>query len=93
MTLPTVMVSAAITHSTIGPLRADGAEVDQENPQETGKSGELDAYRHEGGDRSWRALIGVGRPHVERDRGDLEAEADEQHADAHQQERIRGHVG
>ena len=84
-TLPTVIVSAAITHSTRDQSRADRAEVEQENAQETGEGGELHPDRHERGDRRRRAFVGVGRPHMKRDRGDLEAEADQQHADAEQQ--------
>ena len=46
--------------------------------------------RHERGHRGRRALVDVGRPHVERRRGDLEAEAGEDHRHAGDEERVVG---
>ena len=88
--LPIVIVIAAIT--TIGlaqPSVPNGmhvaAERDAEHADHRGDRGRLDRRRHERGDRRRRALVRIGRPHVERDRGDLEAERDDE------QERARDH--
>ena len=72
------------------PVRAERPQVDHEDAQEAGKRRDLHAHRHESRDRRRRALVGVGRPHMEGHGGDLEAEADQQQADAGQQQRIVG---
>ena len=78
----------AITHSTVVHCGADRAQVDHEDAHEAGERRGFHPHRHERGHRRRRALVDVGRPHVERHGGHLEAEADQQQADAEQQERI-----
>ncbi len=56
---------------------------------EYGDTGDLGRSGEEGGDRRRRAFVDVGRPHVERHRRNLEAEAGEQeHQPEHQPEAL-----
>ena len=64
------------------------AEGQVEDPDEAGEGGRLHARGHERGDRRGRAVVDVGAPRVERHRRHLEAEADEQHGEADQQQRV-----
>ena len=87
--LPTVIVAIARQPATMGqgvsiaapPGRAvAAAERVGEEADQDGEAGRLGADREERGDRRRRALVDVGRPHVERRGADLVAEAG-QHAD------------
>ena len=64
------------------PVAAQRLERRQEHADERRERGGLDAGRHEAGHDGRRALVGVGRPHVERHGRHLEGEADEQQARA-----------
>ena len=64
------------------PVGAERFEGRQEDADERGEGRRLDAGGHEPGDRRRRALVGVGRPHVERHRRHLEREADDQQSHA-----------
>ena len=64
------------------PLRRDAREALQQRAQQQRHGGELGRGGEEGGDRRRRALVDVGRPHVERHGGDLEGEADQQEHEA-----------
>ena len=80
------------------PVGAERLERRQEHAREGGERGRLDAGGHEAGHDGRRALVGIRRPHVERHRGDLEGEADQQQADRDEDERVvahrlRGQVG
>ena len=57
---------------------------------EHGDAGDLGRGGEEGGDRRRRALIDVGRPHMERHRRDLEAEAGEQENEPEHQAQMSG---
>ena len=56
---------------------------EQRHRRHLGRGGE------EGGDRRRRALVDVGRPHVERHGGDLEGEAGQQEDQAEDQAELR----
>ncbi len=73
-------------HDT-GPVDRQRAERVREHAREAGEGGGLHAHRHERGDGGRRALVDVGRPRVERDRGDLEPEADQQQRDGGERQR------
>ena len=60
----------------------------QPETKECGERGTLHCRRHISGDRCWRSFISVGRPHVERGRGYLEAEADQDQRDADEQQAV-----
>ena len=77
-------------HEVAERLRGDGDDREQQRPSAaSGPGGQVDAasrrqdhqrgalghHREEGGDRRRRALVDVGRPGVEREQGQLEAEA------------------
>ena len=51
------------------------------------RSRRLHARGHEAGHRRGRALVGVGRPHVERHRRDLEGQRDQDEVVAHEEQR------
>ena len=59
------------------PDRAHGHESDEQDAEQHGPSGGLDGDGHESGDAGGRAFVGVGRPLVEGDGGDLEEQAGE----------------
>ena len=59
-----------------------------EDAQQRRERGRLGRRRHERGDRRGRALVDVGRPHVERRGRDLEAEADEQQREPDEQHAV-----
>ena len=67
-------------HSCVMPWKATVV-----GAHEDGDAGDLGRGGKERRDRRRRALVDVGRPHVERHRGNLEAEADEQKHDAEDQ--------
>ncbi len=73
-------------------VNRQGGEGGGEDAQQRGEARDLGARGHEGGDRGRRALVDVGRPHVERDSRDLEAEShqDERRANGQEQDRGRG---
>ena len=71
---------------------AIGAKASMTTRIEQRHRGELRRRGEEGGDRRRRALVDVGRPHVERHRGDLEGEAGE-HEDEADDEAGRAAVG
>ena len=82
-TLPTVIVSAASTqmngrYTSVACGKARKTSSDQRH-----EPGRLRRHAEERGDRRRCALVGVGRPGVERHGTDLEGEADddEHHAD------------
>ena len=72
--------------ATPGKRRVDDAH-EQRHGGDLGRGGE------EGGDRRRRALVDVGRPHVERHRRDLEGEADEQEHEAEDQADVLAGAG
>ena len=85
--LPSVIVSAASTdqRSIAQPVRAEGQHRAARTRRRSTRTmraerGRLHARGHEAGDRRGRALVRIGRPHVERHRRDLEAERDEDEA-------------
>ena len=59
-----------------------------QHPQREHERHHLGRGRHERGHRRRRALVGVGRPHVERRGVGLEAEADDHHREAHEREHV-----
>ena len=61
---------------------AQSAERVQQHADGEPHRGDLGGGGEEGGDRRRRALVDVGRPHVERHRGDLEGEAGEHEDEA-----------
>ena len=63
-----------------------GVEGYEQHPQEDGEARRLHGGGHVGRHRCRRALVDVRGPHVERDEGELEAEAheDEQHPNEHE---------
>ncbi len=65
----------------VGVQRAEGRD---EHPQQRGEPADLGHRGHEARDRRGRALVDVGRPHVERDGRHLEGEADQQQPQAGQ---------
>ena len=67
-------------HSWVMPGNADHGRA-----HEDGDAGDLGRGGEEGRHRRRRALVDVGRPHVERHRRNLEAEADEQEHQAEDQ--------
>ena len=71
------------------PLRLQRLQRRQEHAREGGERRGLDAGRHERGDDGRRAFVGIGRPHVERHRRDLEREADREQPDAENRQRRR----
>ena len=96
--LPTVIVAIARHAREHRPRRLDGcrrgravrAEGVGEEADEHREAGRLGADREERGDRRGRALVDVGRPHVERRRADLVAEAGH-HADGADEDDL-GHL-
>ncbi len=73
-TLPTVIVSTASTQ-TSGPYTPSAVgEGDEDHEDQRHETGRLRRHRQERGDRRRRALVGVGRPRVERHGRDLEGE-------------------
>ena len=58
------------------PICLEPAEPFDEDTHECGKAGSFCGDRHEGRDGGRGALIDVGRPHMERHRRELKAEAD-----------------
>ena len=92
--LPTRSVSTASTHTAGRHSVAVGGNATVEDAQQRGERGDLRRRGHERGDRRGRALVHVGRPHVERHRGDLEPEADQQqHEPGQQRARFEQGVG
>ena len=91
MSVPTIIVAAAITQTVAVPLVLQGLECRKENADEGGEGRRLHAGRHERRDRRWRTFIDIGRPHVERHGRHLEPEPDEQKADRQQMHRSRRH--
>ena len=67
------------------PLRADAAEGTERDAHQQRDRGGLGRGREESRDRRRRALVDVGRPHVEGHRRDLEGDADEQEHEAEDQ--------
>ena len=88
-TVPTIIVTAAMTDSTGIHCAWSGSSGDRNTRDERRKRGRLDAGRHERRDDRRRAFVGVRRPHVERHRRHLEREADGQQADREQRDRAR----
>ena len=87
MRLPTVIVSAASTHiSGLDHVGAAG-EGHQDQLQQRHEAGRLRGHGEERGDRRGRALVGVGRPRVERHGRHLEGEADHHEDDAERDQR------
>ena len=74
------------------PAPAVGAEGDVEETHQGAEGRHLRRRRHEGGDGGGGALVGVGRPALERRGTDLEEQADGQHAHADQQQRAVAEV-
>ncbi len=70
------------------PVDLVDAERADEDAQDRGERGGLGRRRHERGHRGGRALVHVGRPHVERRGRDLEAEADQQQGEADEQHAV-----
>ena len=67
----------------------DAGEGDDRGAHEHGDAGDLGRGGEEGRHRRRRAFIDVRRPHMERHRRDLEAEAGEQEDEAEDQSRCR----
>ena len=63
-------------------------EADEQQRQQRDEAGRLRGHRQERGDRRRRALVGVGRPGVERHRRDLEREADDDEHDGERDHRL-----
>ena len=87
MRLPTVIVSADSTHISGSITSVRGAEGDEDQLEQGDEAGRLRQHRQERGDRRGRALVGVGRPGVERHGRHLEGEADHHEHDAEGDER------
>ena len=85
--LPTTMVTPAST-ATNGRQSGERQEGHVEHPEERGERRHLRPGRHERRHARRRPLVGVGRPHVERHRRHLEAEADGQQAGGDQRQRV-----
>ena len=81
----------AITQMTGCQSAPDRAERGDEDPQQPGERPRLGHRGHEAGDRGRRALVDVGRPHVEGHGGDLEAEPDEQQGQPTEQDPVGDH--
>jgi hypothetical protein len=65
-------------HNDLLPFVGDARKCHDRRSREDGDASDLGRSSKESGDRRRRTLIDVGRPHVERHRGNLEAEADKQ---------------
>ncbi len=63
-----------------GHIGGEGGEGSGKHTQQGGKPGDLGAGRHEGRHRGGRALVDIRRPHVEGNRGDLEAKSHQDEA-------------
>ena len=87
--LPTVIVSDGEDPNMSGRTTSCLAEeADEDELQERHEAGGLRRHRQERGDRRGRALVGVGRPGVERHRRHLEGEADDHEDDAERDDRL-----
>ena len=84
--LPTVMVIAASTHMSGSTTSERAAKRDEDQLEQGDEAGPLGQDGEERGDGGGRALVGVGGPRVERHRGDLEGEADDDEDDAQRDE-------
>ena len=73
------------------PVGPQHPERGDEDPQQGGEAAHLGHRGHEPGHRRRRALVDVGRPHVERHGGHLEGEADQQQGHPGQQHPVGGH--
>ena len=71
------------------PLRREVGQAAGEDPDDHREGGGLGAHGHERSYGNRRALVDVGRPHVEGSGGHLEGEADSHEDDAEQDQRIR----
>ena len=83
------MVTIASTATSGCQCERERGQRGAEDAQQRAEGRGLDARGHEGGHRRRRALVDVGRPHVEGHARDLEAEADEQQGRAEHGERDR----
>ena len=79
--LPSVIDAAASTHRTGCHESCDGKKPKRDDGEQRDEAAGLRRHRQERGDRRRRALVGVGRPEVERHRAHLEREADEREED------------
>ncbi len=77
--LPIVIESAAISQSSVRPLRVQRREDSVSNAQQHGKRRGLRRRRHQRDHRRRSALIHIRRPHLERRGRNLEADPDQHH--------------
>ena len=75
-------------HRVPGGAALGRAEADQHDFSQHDERGDLRARGDERSGRNRRALIGVGRPEMERRGGDFEGEADQRHDDAGGEQRL-----
>ena len=70
------------------PVPVAGCKSDHHDLRKNEEAGDLRSARDEGGARAGRALVGVRRPEMKRHGGDFESEADHDHDQGGDQQRI-----
>ena len=86
--LPQASEMTAITPIAIVQRRSSCGNTVDEHAERDDERGDLRRRRHEGGDRRRRALVGIGRPHVERRRRRLEGETGDDHREPDHEHRV-----